>query len=134
MKQLEESCYDIFSYEPVDSRSRPLRMNKALELDFEITKGTDLPSQYQSESWVSTKAKIVKLSEDISFKKIGNEVQQKLPGVECSEIRENQDVSLDIWKTYLNYLEVLKEKTIAIRQFIKSEFTEDELLQSQFIL
>ena len=109
-------------------------MNKALEMEHEIIRGTELPAYYKSDSWIRTKAKVVQLQDEIGFKKIGNEIKQKLPGLECNEIRENQDVSLDVWKTYLNYLEILKEKTLVIRQFIKSEFTEEELLLSQFLL
>jgi hypothetical protein len=29
--RIEDSCYDVFSYEPVDSKFRPLRINNMLK-------------------------------------------------------------------------------------------------------
>ncbi len=79
-KQLEESCYDLFSYEPVDKDCRPLRMNTALAPNFEDEMGTKLPGQYKGSDWQKLKIKILQLTSEIKFKKIGNEVNQTLPG------------------------------------------------------
>lgn len=50
-------------------------MNKALEIEHEIIRGAELPAYYKGDTWIRTKAKVVELTEEIGFKKIGNEIR-----------------------------------------------------------
>jgi hypothetical protein len=55
-------------------------MNKALSLTFEEEQGKELIGQYKGKAWEKLKIKILNLTEEIKFKKIGNETNIMLPG------------------------------------------------------
>lgn len=102
-------------------------MNKALSLTFEEEQGKELIGQYKGKAWEKLKIKILNLTEEIKFKKIGNETNIMLPGQDCNEVLDNEDVPYGMWRIYSQFLEHLKVRVDKIREELHAPFTDDEI-------
>lgn len=74
------------------------------------------------------------LTNEIKFKKIGNEVNQTLPGQDCNELKDCEHVPYGVWRIYLQFLEALLPKVEGIRAALHAPFTPAEVQQSQFLI